>query len=105
MITSGLLKLGIRVILWLLYLTQFLTFKIFSFAAFGYFYNRKFLSNREFFILLYTFRFLLMAYTKEETDIESPHPHSNRNDKNPRMNIIVEKLSYAPEYLFAPHNA
>lgn len=45
-----------------------------------------------------------MTYTKKETDIESPHPHSNRNDKNPRINII-EKLSYAPEYSFAPHNA
>lgn len=46
-----------------------------------------------------------MTYTKEETDIECPHPHSNRNDKTPRINIIAEKLSYAPEYSFAPHNA
>lgn len=90
MFTSGLLKRGIRVILGLLCLTQFLTFKICSFAAFGYFYNRKLLSNRELFILLYTFRFLLMTYTKEETDIESLRPHSNRNDKNPKINIIVE---------------
>lgn len=54
--------------------------------------------------LLYTFRFLLMTYTKEETDIESPHSHRNRNDKNPRINRTVEKLSYAPQYSLAPHN-
>lgn len=66
LITSGLLKPGIRVILGLLCVTQFLTFKICSYAALGCFYSRKLFANREFFILLYTFRFLLMTHTKEE---------------------------------------